>query len=83
MSTATQIQREAPDIEARKLGLIDTAKALTEKGYTLPDYVLAGLTPEQKQAFGLASSGIGAYQPYLDAAKDYTAQGQNLLSGIT
>ena len=48
MSTATQIQREAPDIEARKLGLIDTAKALTEKGYTLPDYVLAGLTPEQK-----------------------------------
>ncbi len=26
------INREAPDIEARKLGLIDTAKALTEKG---------------------------------------------------
>ena len=50
MSTATQIQREAPDIEARKLGLIDTAKALTEKGYTLPDYLLAQLTPEQQQA---------------------------------
>lgn len=77
------INREAPDIEARKLGLIDSAKALTEKGYVLPDYVLAGLTPEQQQAFKLAQSGIGAYQPYLDAAKDYTTQGQNLLSGIT
>ena len=83
MSTATQIQREAPDIEARKLGLIDTAKALTEKGYTLPDYVLAGLTPEQKQAFGLAQSGIGGYESYLKAARDATTQGQNLLGGIT
>jgi hypothetical protein len=75
------INREAPDIEARKLGLIDSAKALTEKGYVLPDYVLAGLTPEQQQAFKLAQSGIGAYQPYLDAAKDYTEQGQNILQG--
>jgi len=75
------INREAPDIEARKLGLIDSAKALTEKGYVLPDYVLAGLTPEQQQAFKLAQSGIGAYQPYLDAAKNYTEQGQNILQG--
>ena len=33
------INREAPDIEARKLGLIDSAKALTENEYVLPDYV--------------------------------------------
>ena len=83
MATDTQIQREAPDIEARKLGLIDTAKALTEQGYTLPDYLLAQLTPEQQQAFGLAKSGIGAYQPYLTAAQQATTQGQNLLGGIT
>ena len=83
MATDTQIQREAPDIEARKLGLIDTAKALTEKGYTLPDNVLAGLTPEQLQAFGLAQSGIGGYQPYLNAARQATTQGQNLVGGIT
>ena len=31
MSVTEYINREAPDIEARKLGLIDTAKALTEK----------------------------------------------------
>ena len=30
------INREAPDIEARKLGLMDTAKALAEQKLTLP-----------------------------------------------
>ena len=29
------VQREAPDIEARKLGLMDSAKALTEQGYEI------------------------------------------------
>ena len=42
--TITQIAREAPDIEARKLGLIDSAKALAEKPLTLPEYTLAGFT---------------------------------------
>ena len=41
------IQREAPDIEARKLGLMDAAKALTEKGYDIPEYILADLTQDQ------------------------------------
>ena len=59
------INREAPDIEARKLGLIDTAKALAEKGYTLPDFQLAGLTPEQLQAIQLQGQGIGTYAPFL------------------
>tara|TARA_R100001163_G_C5047872_1_gene184989 strand:+ start:551 stop:1495 length:945 start_codon:yes stop_codon:yes gene_type:complete len=62
---AEQIMREAPDIEARKLGLIDTAKALTEKGYTLPDYILAGLTQDQKDAFALQRAGIGGFQPFM------------------
>ena len=42
MSVQTQITREAPDLEARRLGLIDSAKALTEKPITLPAYTLAG-----------------------------------------
>ena len=76
------IQREAPDIEARKLGLIDTAKALTEQGYTLPDYYQAQFSFPQQLAFANALQGIGAYQPYLQQAKDATEQGQNLLAGI-
>ena len=63
------INREAPDIEARKLGLMDTAKALTEQGYTLPDYILAGLTQAQKDAIALQKQGIGAYSPFLTGAE--------------
>ena len=69
------ITREAPDIEARKLGLMDAAKALTEKGYTLPDYVLAGLTQEQKDAIALQKAGIGAFQPFLTQAQQAGATG--------
>jgi len=76
------IQREAPDIEARKLGLIDTAKALTEQGYTLPDYQQAQFSLPQQLAFANALQGIGAYQPYLQQAQAATQQGQNLLAGI-
>ncbi len=76
------IQREAPDIEARKLGLIDTAKALTEQGYTLPDYYQAQFSLPQQLAFANALQGIGAYQPYLQQAQAATQQGQNLLAGI-
>ena len=85
-STALQeyINREAPDIEARKLGLIDTAKALTEKGYTLPDHVLASLTPEQQSAFTKASQGIGAYEPFITQAGADIGAGQAALqSGLT
>ena len=76
------VQREAPDIEARKLGLIDTAKALTEQGYTLPDYQQAQFSYPQQLAFANALQGIGAYSPYLQQAKAATEQGQNLLAGI-
>ena len=76
------IQREAPDIEARKLGLIDTAKALTEQGYTLPDLQQAQFSFPQQLAFANALQGIGAYQPFLQQATAATQQGQNLLAGI-
>ena len=76
------IQREAPDIEARKLGLIDTAKALTEQGYTLPDFQQAQFSLPQQLAFANALQGIGAYQPFLQQARTATEQGQNLLAGI-
>ena len=84
------INREAPDIEARKLGLMDSAKALAEQQLTLPQYQLAGFTPAQQDAFLKAQQGIGGYLPYLNLAGTGIAQGQattqaaqNLLGGIT
>tara|TARA_R110000764_G_scaffold234229_1_gene327959 strand:+ start:596 stop:1648 length:1053 start_codon:yes stop_codon:yes gene_type:complete len=41
----------------------------------IPGFQFAGFTPEQQQAFGLASSGIGGYAPYLQQAEQQTGAG--------
>jgi hypothetical protein len=67
MSTTTteQIVREAPEIEAYKIGLLRSAKGLSDTAVNLPGYNIAGFNPDQISAFEKARSGIGAYQPYL------------------
>ena len=64
-----QIVREAPQIEAYKLGLLESAKKLSEQQLALPAYQVAGMTDLQKQAAGLAAQGIGEYQPFLQAGQ--------------
>ena len=41
----------------------------------IPGFQFAGFTPEQQQAFGLASSGIGSYAPYLQQAQQQAGLG--------
>ena len=62
-----QIVREAPEIEAIKLGLLQDAKGLAGIPLTLPAQQIAGLTGLQQQAFTGAEreGGIGGYQPFL------------------
>ena len=116
----TQFTRDAPQIEAAKMGLMGTAQQyarfgqnpweLRDKapkvgypefgkyGYTgdtgpyakgtkwedltraqrttegqvqVPQQQVAGFDPQQTAAFGLASSGLGAFQPYLNTASQY------------
>jgi len=55
--------------QLRKFGRAGISQAI-------PGYQFAGFTPEQQQAFGLASSGIGSYAPYLQQA------GQDLQSAV-
>ena len=81
MVTQTQITREAPDLEARRLGLIDSAKALAEKPLTLPEYTLAGFQAPETQAFNLAGLGIGAYEPLLNQAQQAILAGQGTTAG--
>jgi hypothetical protein len=85
----TQIVREAPEIEAYKLGLLKQAQALYGKPMNLPAVEAAGLAPGQEQAAALARSGIGAYQPFLEAGSQgitagqgITQQGAQLAGGI-
>ena len=60
----TTIQRESPEIEARKLGIIDLAKTLAEKEPAggLPAYQVAGLSPLEKEAYRMAQANRGVYQ---------------------
>jgi hypothetical protein len=58
-----QIVREAPEIEAYKLGLLKSAQSLPAP--TLPAYQVAGLSEPQLAALARGQQGIGAFTPYL------------------
>jgi len=74
VTTTEQIVREAPDIEAYKLGLLDLAKQRAQIPVNIPDMTVAGQTPEQIQATQLADQGIGSYQPFLNTASSLYGQ---------
>lgn len=82
-----QIVREAEDIEERKIGLLDSSKALSDAAqqralygeYLTPDYDVAGLSGDQRAAIGMGREGIGAYQPYMTAATQDVTTGGNTL----
>lgn len=57
MATETIITREAPDIEARRIALLDLAKQFSETPIDLPDKTLAELTPDQLAALGQMRQG--------------------------
>jgi hypothetical protein len=77
-SYVTQVQREAPDIEARKLGLMAEAKRLYESPFSLPAIEAAGLSLGEQQAMDLARQGIGAYEPFLQGGSQAITQGMDL-----
>jgi len=93
--TTTQqvIQREAPDIEAYKIGLMEQAKALSSSEPTggLPALQIAGLDPFSTQARTLANTGLGSYSPYVAAGNTAVGSGlsnlqaaqQNLNTGFS
>lgn len=64
-----QIIREAPEIEALKVGLIKSAKTLSEQPLAIPAYEAAGLSDLQQQAMQLGGTGIGAYAPFIQAGQ--------------
>ena len=80
--TTEQIVREAPEIEAIKLGLLESAKQLADKPVTIPAQQIAGLSPLQMAAFGAAEQGIGGFQPYLTEAGYTLGDAQTALGGV-
>jgi hypothetical protein len=84
ITTSQSIVRESPEVEAYKLDLLQNARGLAYNvdpktgaalpasqslAANLPAYQVAGFSPAQQAALNAASStGIGAFNPYLDVA---------------
>ena len=66
-TTNVQTIREAPEIEARRLGLMDAAVELAKKPTSLPAYQVAGMAPAEQDALALARSGQAGTQQITDA----------------
>ena len=75
MATQTQevTQRLAPFQEKFLEDIFAQASALKGTGMPYAPQQLAGLSAEQQQAISQATAGVGAYQPYLQAAQQYAA----------
>jgi hypothetical protein len=73
-TTNVQTIREAPEIEARRLGLMDAAAKLVEKPLGLPAFQVAGLTAEEQAGITQARTGVGAGLPSIQAAEQAASQ---------
>ena len=85
------VSREASDIEERKVGLMDSAKAqidaanlaALEGQFLNPDFQVASLSPDQLNALDLGRQGIGAYLPYMkNATNQYQMAGNNAQQAV-
>ena len=75
----TQIVREAPAIEAYKLGLLELAKERANIPVDVGDPRLAvqvaDLSPQQRRAMEMYEAGLGSYRPYFDEAYSTIGEG--------
>ena len=81
MATEEVIQtvRETPEIEAYRIGLLESAKKLADQCITLPTQQVAGLTGLQEAARKQAEAGVGAFMPFVQqAGQTLGASGQTL-----
>ncbi len=78
MQYSTQYVREAPEIEAKKLGLINEAQRLYNAPMALPATEAAGLSGTELEAIDFAKQGVGSFEPYIQAASQGVSQGMDL-----
>jgi hypothetical protein len=78
ISTTTQIMREAPEVEAYKLGLLQEAQRLYNQPMMTVPTVAAGLAPTEQQAIDFAKQGVGAFEPYIQAGAQGLTQGMDI-----
>jgi hypothetical protein len=78
VSYTGQIIREAPEIEAYKLGLLKSARDLSQQQLSIPAYQAAELSNLQKDALKQGEAGIGSFAPFLQTGSEAIGQGMQL-----
>jgi hypothetical protein len=78
MTYSTQYVREAPEVEAYKLGLLQEAQYLYNQPMSIPAVEAAGLSGTELQGIDFAKQGVGAFEPYIQAASQGVTQGMDL-----
>jgi hypothetical protein len=87
MSTTTSIQiaKQDPAIEAYRLGLLGDVQQFTRDriaaGTQMPDYQVAGLSPNEQRAIAGAQAGVGAYRPFIQQGSSAIGAGIGSLTG--
>jgi hypothetical protein len=74
----TTYSREAPEIEDRRLALMDEARNLYNTPMGLPFVEAAGLSGTEQQAIDFAKQGVGSFEPYIQAGAQGVSQGMDL-----
>jgi hypothetical protein len=74
----TTYSREAPEVEARRLALMDEARNLYNTPMGLPFVEAAGLSGTELQAIDFAKQGVGSFEPYIQAGAQGVSQGMDL-----
>ena len=77
-----QTVRESPEIEAYRIGLLKTAKELSDLGIDLPPQQVAEMTGLQRAAAAQQMAGLGAFLPYLQQAGATMAGAGQTLGGV-
>jgi len=81
MSTVTSTSQSLPAYQEEYLkNILSSAEGLANQPTTIPDYQVASMSPAQQQAIQLGVSGIGAYQPMMQAGATTLGQGVSSLS---
>lgn len=78
MTYSTQYVREAPEVEAYKLGLLQEAQNLYNKPMNIPAVEAAALSGTEYQGIDFAKQGVGAFEPYIQAGAQGVTQGMDL-----
>lgn len=78
VSYTGQIIREAPEIEAYKLGLLQSARDLSQQQLSIPAYQAAELSGLQQKALEQGEAGIGSFAPFLQTGSQAIGQGMEL-----